>query len=565
MSLAEAWNAADLTADVDVAEAQFASVRVDACANVLEYAGIDLPALGLFSIGSARTNLVDRWRESEHLHGFMQHVLAGEVTSITVRSLEMEKDGRPRVHRVFGWPIREDEGGGANLMAFRVPRNYVSSRDYQARLKSAAETDVLTEATNRRGFNEELESVLSSVAATGHRGAVIFMDLDDFKAVNDTLGHAAGDELLVSVTRCLRENIRSNDLLARLGGDEFAVLLQDINGEVAMEVARKLLRVVREHQIMVEGHAISNTVSIGVALYPEHGATAGELLQHADMAMYSVKGSGRNDVAMFNPKELSRFGSARRLRWKHSVAEALVKDRFLFHAQPIVNLSGGQIWSHELLLRLRDDHNRLVLPGSFLETAERSGLISDIDAWVAHESIRLCRDLQKAGVDTGLSFNLSGKALNGEDLLASIKRDLIEYKVDASRLCIEVTETAAISNVRQAQRFLKSIRSLGVRVALDDFGAGFSSFSQLKNLAVDYLKIDGTFIKDLPRSISDQHFARAIAEVARGLGMQVIAEFVGDAETVELLREYGIEYGQGYYLGKPASLPEAFGVSELAA
>jgi diguanylate cyclase (GGDEF)-like protein len=545
-----------ISRDVQSEETRFVALQLNAQGRILEYAGIDLPDICLYASASPGANLLDLWAGTEPLYSFALRLLAGETASLTARVMHPDYLS-PRMHRLFGSTVIVEGEQRILVHAFRIPNNYVQSRAYQETLRTAAETDVLTNAVNRRRFNQELAFALDLERATGHPGAVLYMDLDDFKAVNDTLGHAAGDELLISITRCLKERLREQDVLGRLGGDEFAVLMPGLSANDAADVARSLLRAVREHRVSVQDRAISTTMSVGVALYPEHGTTAGEILAHADSAMYKVKDSGRNEVAMFDPREDSKANSSSRLRWKVSIADALSNDKFLFYAQPIVDLQTGMNWRHEVLLRMRDARGRLIAPAAFLGVAERSGFMHDIDYWVSHEAMRLC-ELLKDAPDAGISFNLSPTALKDEELLRDIEKTLVRSQIEPSQVCIEVTEAAAVSDSKQATRFLRRLKNLGARIALDDFGAGFSSFSQLKSLPVDYLKIDGSFIKDLPRSTADQHFVRAIAEVSRGLGMQVIAEFVGDAETVALLREYGIEYGQGYYLGRPVSTSSAF-------
>lgn len=488
---------------------------------------------------------------------------AQDLTGSTPSSAEGEilgrlelKDGR--TYELYSAPQIVEGVTTGRVWSFRdaTERNRL-----EATLTRLASHDSLTGLLNRRRFQEEVNLAISQ----GGTGAVLFMDIDDFKAINDSLGHSAGDEFLKSLARCLGAGLRQADVLARLGGDEFAVLLTRTDRQEALRVAKRLLDAAQQLRVLASERTISCTLSIGVALYPAHGTSLDELLGHADMAMYRVKQAGRNNLYVFQPRLASKTSGTSRVFWKQKIVEAIGNNRFILYAQPIYHLSTGKIARHELLLRLREQRGTLAPPRRFFRIAEESGLINQIDSWVTEQALGLAAEAAASSACKYLSFNLSARALSNDELLEQIKRQVDEFQVDPSRICVEITETALISDLVEAQHFLRSLKALGFKVALDDFGAGFSSFSRLKNLPIDFLKIDGSFIKELPRSLADQHFVKAIATVVAGLGIEAIAEFVGDAETVQLLREFSVAYGQGYFLGRPAPASRLTPLSRAAA
>ncbi len=426
----------------------------------------------------------------------------------------------------------------------------------ESQLVHLATHDPLTGLFNRHYFQEELKRELAEARRYGSHRALLFLDVDQFKDVNNSLGYFAGDELLVRLAGLLRERLRETDFVARTGGNSFAILLSQTDEHQACIVADHLLEAVRGHSMMAAGQAISVTASIGIVLIPAHGTAAAECLARTELALLQAKGNGRNCLAVY---AYDRDGEARitsRLGWHKRIRDALEKNLFLLDAQPILDLRSNRIAQYELLLRLRGDGGEVVLPGAFLDVAEQSGLIHDIDRWVVRRAIHLIAEQRRAGRDLPLQVNLSAKAFADSQLLPLIERELAAAAIRPGSLVLEVTETAAITNIHQAQKFVSTLKGLGCQFALDDFGVGFSSFHHLKHLPVDYLKIDGRFIRNIAHDPLDQHLVRAMVEVARGLGKETIAEFVGDEETVRLLREYGVGYAQGYYIGRPGVLGE---------
>ena len=462
------------------------------------------------------------------------------------------KDGR--VFERYSRPLIADDRIEGRVWSFRD----VSERKrFEDQLVDLANHDPLTGLFNRRRFNEEIERQLAAARRYNVPGALLFLDLDQFKDVNDSRGHRAGDELLIELARLLRSRLRDADTVARLGGDEFAILLPHTNALQASMVASSVLESIRGRTFKVAGSPVAITASIGVAPFPDQAATAGELLSCADLAMYEAKEHGRNRVSVFAQALDWQARIESRIGWQQRIREALEHDRFILHAQPILDLKAGRVSQYELLIRAAELDGELVLPGVFLGIAERSGLIQDIDRWVVGQAVAMIAAARDAGRELRLEVNLSGMAFADPDLASLIQREIASKAIDPSSLVLEVTETAAIANLDEAQRFIETLRAAGCSFALDDFGVGFSSFAHLKYLPVDYLKIDGSFIKDLSRSTVDQHLVRAIVDVARSLGKQTIAEFVEDEQTLALLREYGVDYAQGFHVGRPAPLPQA--------
>ena len=307
---------------------------------------------------------------------------------------------------------------------------------------------------------------------------------------------------------------------------------------------------------MIAGHPLGVTASIGIVLVPAHGTTVGRCLAHAELALGRAKEKGRNCVTVYSPDQEANARTASRLGWHTRLQKAVAQDRFLLVAQPVLDLQRNRVGQYELLLRLADEGGEVVLPGAFLEIAEQAGLIHDIDRWVVRQAIHLLAQHRQGGHELTLEVNLSAKAFADSQLLPLIERELVTAAIRPGSLVLEVTETAAIINIHQAQAFVRTLKGLGCRFALDDFGVGFSSFSHLKHLPVDFVKLDGSFIRNLANDPLDQHLVRAMVEVARGLGQETIAEYVEDAETLRLLREYGVGYAQGHFIGRPSALGE---------
>jgi diguanylate cyclase (GGDEF)-like protein/PAS domain S-box-containing protein len=465
---------------------------------------------------------------------------------------------------VNAWLVRDRSGDP--LYCIRQLQDIDERKRFEGELGYLADHDPLTGVLNRRGFSLALTHQMADARRYGRGGAVLALDLDDFKDVNDTLGHNAGDEVLRGFVRTVQGRLRETDVLARLGGDEFAILLPHATTAEARTLSAGLLEALRDGDGLPVGDDRHVTMSIGIAGFhqPSQDLTAEDILIDADVAMYEAKEAGKDRITVVSDgnrhAEANAAGQQRisaRVTWAERVRRAVREDQFVLHCQPIVDLGSDTISQWELLLRLPGDHDELIKPAQFLHTAERSGLILEIDRWVLSEAIRLIAAQRDAGHDLRLEVNISGRSVGDSELLSLIEQQLRERSVDPASLVLEITETAAIANMDRARSFASSLTQIGCRFALDDFGAGFGSFYYLKHIPFDYVKIDGEFIRNLPASSTDQLILDSIVKMSNGLGKRTIAEFVGDHETVELLKQHGVDYAQGYHLGRPRPVTEA--------
>ena len=425
---------------------------------------------------------------------------------------------------------------------------------FEAQLEFMADHDPLTGLANRRKFEEELDRHVAQVKRYGAEGALLVLDIDHFKQVNDTLGHNVGDELIVSIAGVLRERLRDSDVLARLGGDEFAVLLPKADEAEAAQVARALVLAVRSSAALLGGERKKVTTSAGVALLDGdiEELSAETILIEADLAMYDAKEAGRDRYAFYAASEYRVSRTEARLTWANRIERALENDRFALVAQPILDLRSGRVNQHELLIRMLDDRDDQIPPATFLYIAERFGLIGRLDEWVTTRAIELIEQRP----DLQLEVNISGRSLGDQRLLQAIDNRLHSAQIDPTQLIFEVTETAAVANITQAQMFAQHLRDLGCRFALDDFGAGFGSFYYLKHLPFDYVKIDGEFVQHAVSGRIDQLVIQAIVDIAQGLGKETIAEFVTNEKTRRMVKRLGVDYAQGNHIGEPVPVTE---------
>lgn len=421
----------------------------------------------------------------------------------------------------------------------------------EERIIYLADHDALTGLYNRRRFQEELDHQLAYAQRFNQSSALLFIDLDQFKYINDTLGHQAGDECLLTVTRSLTSTLRNIDIMGRLGGDEFGLILPHTSIEEAEIVAQHLLDKLAAKSPMPQELSTHISASIGITAFPEHGVTPSELLAKADAAMYAAKRKGRSQFHTYMHDDDTLLQMHAKVHWEDKIHRALAEDRFVLHFQPILNLKSREIIHYEALLRLEDKDGSLIYPHAFLDTAEHFGLIRDIDKWVLRHAVAMQAESIKNGNPVSIAINLSGRNFGHSDILHHLQMALEEFGADPQALIFEVTETAAVENFGRARSFIESLRALGCRFALDDFGVGYSSFHYLRNLPVDMIKIDGSFVRNLHLNQFDRIIIKAIADVADGLAIMTIAEFVENDEICTLLLDLGIEYGQGYELAMP--------------
>jgi diguanylate cyclase (GGDEF)-like protein len=432
-------------------------------------------------------------------------------------------------------------------------------RRYLDRLSHLADHDVLTGLANRRRFETELQRHLERCGRHGPTGALLLLDLDNFKQVNDTLGHNAGDELLITIAGLLRRSIRGSDLVARLGGDEFAVLLTEGGQEAAQRVAGLVVERVRDHAATLDGVGRRVTASVGAVTFKAASEHSADVLALADMTMYDAKEAGRNQVAVLPEGDERGPRTAARLHWQSRIEAALEEDRFELHLQPIMNIATGRISSAEVLLRMRDQ-GELVPPSRFVYIAERVGLMPRVDAWVVDHSLALLARM-RAEHDPEFEFevNLSGHSIGNPEIEQALISSLATHGVEPAALILEITETAAVADVAMARDFAARMTDLGCAFALDDFGAGFGSFYYLKHLFFDYVKIDGEFVAHVHESQVDRTIMRSIVGIAHDLGKRTVAEFVSAPEILEVCREEGVDFAQGYLIGKPVPYDEFVG------
>lgn len=451
---------------------------------------------------------------------------------------------------VSGTPVRDESG---DLLGYRgVSRDISVEKASQDQLYYMANNDTLTGLYNRGRFYDELNRSIRQMKRYGRQGAVLLMDLDRFKYVNDTFGHEAGDSMLVHIAEILRQNIRAADIIARLGGDEFALIMPEVEPSDALARASQILDLLKGAQFTYGGHEISMSSSIGIVMFPSQGNATGELLSKADIAMYRAKQQGRNRLHMFDESAVRDHAMAKRIEVVDFIIRCLDNERIELHFQPIVPIHDTTNPKHyEVLCRMLDDNGKIVPPVHFIETAEDFGLISRIDEYVCRKSLEALRKLHNQGRPINLAINLSGLTFDDEDTLKKIGEMLAEAAMPRGAVIFEITETAALKDIGRAQRAIRELKKYGCEFALDDFGVGYSSFNYIKHLDIDFVKIDGSFIKNLNNSQDDRLFVKALTDMARAMQIQTVAEMVEDQSIVEHLRGIGIDFGQGYHFGKP--------------
>ena len=465
-------------------------------------------------------------------------------------TVHMDTKGRQH-HLSFNARCHLDSDGKVVSIS-GTARDITEQKIFHKKLTYQAEHDTLTQLFNRHYFQQELERTVARVSRNPDATCALFyIDLDQFKYINDTLGHAAGDRLLIEATQMLQKHVREGDLLARFGGDEFTLLLYNISAADTQQAADHFRSLFENYTFIENGKSFNLTCSIGIALIDASVIDAEEALSHADLACNMAKAQGRNRCKCYDPSDTNKAGMAEDMGWASRVREMLDQDRFHLVYQPIMSLADDQVQNYEVLVRMRCDDGEIILPGGFMPAAERFGLIHSVDRWIVRNALEHLGRLHQRNEPVCFSINLSGKAFEDEGLLPFIQLLLDEGGVQPDKVCFEITETSAISNLAAAEKFISALKTLGCQFALDDFGSGFSSFTYLKHLPVDKLKIDGSFVQGLANSSVDQAMVRSMNQVAHALGKVTIAEYVEDAATLRLLRTIGVDYAQGNYVGKP--------------
>ena len=464
------------------------------------------------------------------------------------------KDGSQIWVRETARIVDPDENDKVSILI--VSEDITDTHLLSKELRYHASHDALTDLLNRREFERRLERVLETAAQQPSEHALCYLDLDQFKVINDTCGHAAGDELLRQLGALLKETIRERDTLARLGGDEFGILMEHCPLKRARQVANALRKAIDNFVFVRDARNFRIGVSIGVVSINEASASLADVLSAADSACYAAKDEGRNRIHVYDEADVELARRHGEMQWVARIQDALAEDRFRLYCQPIVPVqSGDRAGEHyELLVRMEDEHGDIVLPGAFLPAAEHYNLAVKLDRWVIGTALKWLvlhpehlEHLDLCGI------NLSGHSLGNEEFLEFLMLQFDETNIRPDKLCFEITETAAIANLSSAARFMTVLRERGCRFSLDDFGRGLSSFAYLKQLPVDFLKIDGLFVKDIVDDPSDLAMVKSINDIGHAMGKKTIAEFVENQAILQKLRlqEMGVDFAQGYGIGLP--------------
>lgn len=459
-------------------------------------------------------------------------------------------------------PIKADSGEITHFLA--VQEDVTERMQSEEVMEYMAHHDELTGLYNRFRFINMVGSWIGKLEEEGGKKAVmLLLDVDQFKMINNTYGHGLGDELLARIGVLLEETISSVEssmivsddasdsaILSRLSGDEFAMFLPTLDEATAKKAAEIFRKAVEEFTPReVSEHF---TASIGISLYPDHGVNVRQLISRADASMFRAKEMGRNRCHLYSPDDRIVEEMQSRLKWKERVIEAMEKDRLEPWFQPILNFETGEITHYEALARMYGDEGEIILPGKFIEVAERFGLISELNQIITEKAVRLLKEINETDPQMKVAINLSGRLIGDEDVFIFLEKLIKETAVDPKNIIFEITETAAVRDLTKAVVFVDQLKEIGCSFALDDFGVGFTSFLYLRDLNVDYIKIDGSFIRKLHTNDKDQLFVKALADIARGMKIKTIAEFVENEEIFEILRYLGVDYAQGYFVGRPA-------------
>ncbi|WP_455223563.1 EAL domain-containing protein [Kaarinaea lacus] len=475
--------------------------------------------------------------------------------SSATQSVLVSRDGSKTAIEDTAAPIRgfNDDIIGTIIVFRDVSR----TRELSRKLSYQASHDALTNVINRRAFEIQLTKAIKLAKDNGEKHALLYLDLDQFKVVNDTCGHDAGDQLLIQITSLLQSKLRPTDTLARLGGDEFGILLRNSNLYRAKEFSEAMLTALKQFRFEWQSIHFHLGVSIGIAMIDQNTTNVVSAMSAADMACYVAKDTGRNRVHIYSHGNKELIRRRDEMQWMSKLTRALKENRFVLYKQPIVALGSDkqQKLRYELLIRLHDSDGRLIQPSEFIPAAERYNFMPTLDRWVIRAAFAHLAENNEE--NASYSINLSGTSLNTNTLLKYIKLEYEKYDINPDNICFEITETAAIDNLSKVAKIIRELKQDGFKFALDDFGKGVSSFMYLSSLPVDYLKIDGEFVKNLLNNTVNHAIIWSINNIGRILGIQIIAEYVENEHLHDALIDIGIDYAQGYKFGEPVPLHEA--------
>lgn len=510
-------------------------------------------------------HIVDEDSQHRFINPIEDVLTSGETIQSTATEILIDREGKEYGIEHSVAPIKDLYQETLGLII--IFRDVTENRALTSQLNHEATHDNLTGLVNRREFEIRLDHAFLNVRADNVEYALCFMDLDQFKLINDTCGHNAGDELLRQISTILKQQIRKSDTLARLGGDEFGVLLEACSLTKAEQIAYILLRAINDFRFTWQGQTFDIGVSIGVAPITALTANISELLSAADTACYLAKDKGRNRIHIYHPEDSELEQHKGEVQWVQKINEAIDGDNFVLYYQPIVSLNKNNPAAnhYEILVRMMNDSGDIIPPMAFIPAAERYKLMPSVDQWIIRNALF---NIQHIYQESGEKFkqcvftiNISGQSLSTSEFSKYILEQFIKFEIDPKMICFEITETAAIANMTSAVKFINELKEAGCLFALDDFGSGLSSFSYLKTLPVDYIKIDGSFVRDICDDKTDHAFVESITQIAHVMNIETIAEFVEGREIHKELHSIGVDYAQGFYIATPAPL-SSFGKSE---
>jgi len=495
----------------------------------------------------------------------VQSLREGETITASGDVLLKRHDGGQHLVQFSASPIMM--GGGASMGSILVIHDVTEARLMERKLSYQASHDALTGLINRSEFEKRLNNSIESAWYEDESHVLCYVDLDRLKIINDTCSHESGDDLLREASRQIKGCLRDSDLIARLGSDEFGVLLKNCTLDDAVEITEKILGVIRDIRFTRCDKVFEITASIGVTAINSGTVGVPETMIEADLACHAAKDMGRDRLHIYNSEDQGLVRRHSEMRWVSKITEAIKQDKLVLYYQDIVPVKSGSRADHhfEVLVRMLDDDGGIILPDKFLPAAERYNLITSIDRWVvAHSFSWFSESVGSAGA-CSMSINLSGASVTDAGFLQYIKNEMNRYRVPPNKVCFEITETAAIANLEAASDFIRDLKRLGCRFSLDDFGSGLSSFAYLKNLPVDYIKIDGSFIKSMETDEIDCAMVGFIQQLARLIGIKTVAEFVENDAILSKLAEIGVDYAQGYRIAPPKPLKGRMSASEQSA
>ena len=497
-------------------------------------------------------NIINELTREPAMEPVSRCLAEGRIIGLANHTAMIAKDGKEYVIEDSAAPIRDSKGFVHGVVL--VFRDVTDDRLARRQLEYLAQHDTLTGLNNRHYFEHQLEHVVQLVARNDTSCALFYIDLDQFKIINDTAGHAAGDGLLTEVAHLFAGRLRKGDILARLGGDEFGVLLEHVPLDMIDKVARSYINALENFHFNWDGKQYDITPSLGISVIDKHTQSAAEAMREADIACYIAKRDGRNRYHLYSPNDESGLDTMGEMSVVNDIRNALVNNSFSLYQQPIVETDSGRVVINEMLLRLHGQDKEVISPASFIPVAERYGMMPMIDQWVVRQSLQILQQQLAAGTESMISINLSGSSFGDSELLTVFKTILAQHPELAQYVMVEVTETSAVRHIEKAIDFMRELCNLGIRFALDDFGTGFSSFAYLKHLPIEYIKIDGTFVRDIMTDPVDQAMVRSINHIAHSLSKKTIAEFVENQDILNHLKEIGVDMAQGYHIGRPGPI-----------